>query len=81
MSVSVCTALLGLFGRASLYSRLIHCSHSFFLEEVQLGQRRRMRTRRFHQWLLLPALFIAITVLSFNFLGDAFRDAADPYAE
>jgi peptide/nickel transport system permease protein len=31
-------------------------------------------------WLLLPGLFIAITVLAFNFVGDGLRDAADPYA-
>ncbi len=30
-------------------------------------------------WLLLPALFVIITVLVFNFLGDGLRDAADPY--
>ena len=30
-------------------------------------------------WLLLPAVFVIITVLSFNFLGDGLRDAADPY--
>lgn len=30
-------------------------------------------------WLLIPALFIIITVLAFNFLGDGLRDAADPY--
>ncbi len=30
-------------------------------------------------WLLLPALAIFLTVLSFNFLGDGLRDAADPY--
>ena len=30
-------------------------------------------------WLLLPALFVIVTVLSFNFLGDGLRDAADPY--
>lgn len=33
-----------------------------------------------YPWLLLPALMIIITVLSFNFLGDGLRDAADPYA-
>ena len=32
-----------------------------------------------HPWLLLVAPFIILTVLSFNFLGDAARDAADPY--
>lgn len=30
-------------------------------------------------WLLTPVLAIIITVMSFNFLGDALRDAADPY--
>lgn len=30
-------------------------------------------------WLLIPAVFIIITVLMYNFLGDGFRDAADPY--
>ncbi len=32
-----------------------------------------------HPWLLVPGLFVVITVLSFNFLGDGMRDAADPY--
>jgi peptide/nickel transport system permease protein len=31
-------------------------------------------------WLLIPGLFIAITILAFNFVGDGLRDAADPYA-
>ena len=30
-------------------------------------------------WLLLPVLPIIIVILSFNFLGDGLRDAADPY--
>ncbi|NLD71470.1 MAG: ABC transporter permease [Chloroflexi bacterium] len=30
-------------------------------------------------WLLLPAAFIAATVLAFNFMGDGLRDASDPY--
>jgi peptide/nickel transport system permease protein len=30
-------------------------------------------------WLLLPGAAVVITVLSFNFLGDGLRDAADPY--
>jgi len=32
-----------------------------------------------YPWLLIPALFVIITVLAFNFLGDGLRDAADPY--
>ena len=30
-------------------------------------------------WLMIPALFVIIAVLTFNFLGDELRDAADPY--
>jgi len=33
-----------------------------------------------YPWLLLPVVFIVVTVLSFNFLGDGLRDAADPYS-
>ena len=33
-----------------------------------------------YPWLLMPVVFIVITVLCFNFLGDGLRDAADPYA-
>lgn len=33
-----------------------------------------------HPWLLLPVLFIVLTILSFNFVGDGMRDAADPYS-
>jgi len=34
----------------------------------------------FYPWLLLPVVFIVLTVLCFNFLGDGMRDAADPYS-
>ena len=34
----------------------------------------------FHPWLLTPVMFVIITVLAFNFVGDGLRDAADPYA-
>jgi peptide/nickel transport system permease protein len=33
-----------------------------------------------HPWLLTPVLFVILTVLSFNFVGDGLRDAADPYS-
>jgi len=33
-----------------------------------------------HPWLLVPALFVILTVLAFNFVGDGLRDAADPYS-
>ncbi len=34
---------------------------------------------RSHPWMIiLPGIFIAVTVLCFNFVGDGFRDAIDP---
>lgn len=34
-----------------------------------------------HQpWKLIPGIFIVVTVLMFNFVGDGLRDAADPYS-
>jgi len=32
-----------------------------------------------YPWILIPGLFVIVTVLAFNFLGDGLRDAADPY--
>ena len=32
-------------------------------------------------WTIIPALFVIITVLAFNFVGDGLRDAADPYKQ
>jgi len=32
-----------------------------------------------HPWLMIPGVFIILAVLSFNFVGDALRDALDPY--
>ncbi len=34
-----------------------------------------------HPWLLSPVVFVVITVLAFNFVGDGLRDAADPYSK
>lgn len=33
---------------------------------------------KFYPWILLPGLFIFITVIAFNVLGDGLRDALDP---
>ncbi len=30
-------------------------------------------------WLLIPGLFVVLTVMAFNLMGDGLRDAADPY--
>ncbi len=46
---------------------------------VLLQQAQNVRTIAIHPWLLIPAVFVVITVLCFNALGDGLRDAADPY--
>jgi peptide/nickel transport system permease protein len=46
---------------------------------VLLQQAQNIRTVALNPWLLIPAIFVVITVLCFNFLGDGLRDAADPY--
>ena len=38
-----------------------------------------LRTIVLHPWLFIPAGYVVITVLAFNFIGDGLRDAADPY--
>lgn len=32
-----------------------------------------------YPWLLIPGMFVVVTVLAFSFFGDGLRDAADPY--
>ena len=46
---------------------------------VLLVEAQNVRTLAFYPWLLIPALFVVVTVLAFNFVGDGLRDAADPY--
>lgn len=48
---------------------------------VLLQDAQNIRTVAQYPWLLIPAIPVIITVLSFNFLGDGLRDAADPYGE
>jgi len=47
---------------------------------VLLQEAQNIQSVALYPWLLLPGLFVIITVLAFNFLGDGLRDAADPYA-
>jgi peptide/nickel transport system permease protein len=42
---------------------------------------RDIHTLRGHPWLLIPAAFIVIAVLCFNFIGDALRDVSDPHSK
>jgi len=46
---------------------------------VLLQKSQNIRTVALYPWLFIPALFVIVTVLAFNFLGDGLRDAADPY--
>ena len=46
---------------------------------VLLQDAQNIRSLSQSPWLLIPGLFVIVTVLSFNFLGDGLRDAADPY--
>jgi peptide/nickel transport system permease protein len=47
---------------------------------VLLAEAQDVRNVALYPWTLIPGLFIIITVMSFNFLGDGLRDAADPYS-
>lgn len=46
---------------------------------VLLQEAQNLESLRHFPWLMLPAVAIALAVLSFNFFGDGLRDAADPY--
>lgn len=46
---------------------------------VLLQSAQSMKTVAYNPWLMTPVLFVILTVLAFNFVGDGLRDAADPY--
>ena len=46
---------------------------------VLLEQAQNIRAVASYPWLMYPGALVIITVLSFNFMGDGLRDAADPY--
>jgi peptide/nickel transport system permease protein len=47
---------------------------------VLLKEAQNVTTIALYPWLLIPVLFVIVTVLSFNFVGDGLRDAVDPYS-
>jgi len=47
---------------------------------VLLEEAQRVTVLLNHPWLLFPAIPVLGVVIAFNFLGDALRDAADPYS-
>jgi len=44
-----------------------------------LSSAQNVRSILLYPWLLIPGLFVVVTVLAFNAVGDGLRDAADPY--
>ncbi len=46
---------------------------------VLLSEAQNINVVALYPWLMLPVVPVIITVLTFNFLGDGLRDAADPY--
>jgi peptide/nickel transport system permease protein len=46
---------------------------------ILLNEAQNLQTLANAPWLLIPGIFVIVTILGFNFLGDGLRDAADPY--
>ena len=46
---------------------------------VLLADAQKFRNVALYPWTLIPGLFVVVTVMAFNFVGDGLRDAADPY--
>ncbi len=46
---------------------------------VLLQEAQQIQNVVLYPWRLIPLLYVVVTVLTFNFLGDGIRDAADPY--
>lgn len=45
---------------------------------ILLSEAQNIRNIALYPWNLIPGIFIVLTVMSFNFLGDGLRDAFDP---
>jgi len=48
---------------------------------VLLSEAQNVNVVALYPWLLIPGMPVVLAVLSFNFVGDGLRDAADPYGE
>ena len=46
---------------------------------VLLKDAQAIRVLALSPWILLPTVFVVVSILAFNFVGDGLRDAADPY--
>lgn len=47
---------------------------------VLLSEAQHTRVLLQQPWLITPVIFVIVTVISFNFLGDGLRDAIDPFS-
>jgi len=47
---------------------------------VLLQNAQGLQNLSFYPWLLIPGVFVIISVIAFNIVGDGLRDAFDPYA-
>ena len=45
-----------------------------------LAEAQKIQILRLYPWMLIPGLFIFVSVLCFNFVGDALRDVIDPFS-
>ncbi|MBN1994257.1 MAG: ABC transporter permease [Anaerolineae bacterium] len=48
---------------------------------VLLQEAQNIQSIVLYPWVFIPAIFIAISIFAFNFMGDGLRDAADPYSQ
>ena len=46
---------------------------------VLLKDAQNIETMAIAPWIMTPAIFVVVSILAFNFVGDGMRDAADPY--
>lgn len=46
---------------------------------VLLQDAQSISTISMYPWMMIPGVFVILSVLAFNFVGDGLRDAADPY--
>ena len=47
---------------------------------ILLSDAQNIRNVALYPWTLIPGIFVVLTVMAFNFMGDGLRDAADPYS-
>ena len=48
---------------------------------VMLQAAQNIRSIEQTPWQFIPAVFVIVSILAFNFVGDGLRDAADPYSK